>query len=161
MPQLDFSTFSPQLIWLAITFTVLYIIIAKVALPKIGGTIEQRSDKIANDLDRAQSMKEDVDKAIASYEAALADAKSKAHAIAQETRDKLGAEIEAERVRVDKEIAGKVADAEKAINAMKTKAMGEVSKIASDLASEIVVDLTGTKVTAASVSKAVASAVKN
>ncbi len=161
MPQLDFSTFSPQLIWLAITFTVLYIIIAKVALPKIGGTIEQRSDKIANDLDRAQSMKEDVDKAIASYEAALADAKSKAHTIAQETRDKLGAEIEAERVRVDKEIAGKVADAEKSINAMKTKAMGEVSKIASDLASEIVGDLTGTKVTAASVSKAVASAAKN
>lgn len=161
MPQLDFSTFSPQLIWLAITFTVLYIIIAKVALPKIGGTIEQRSDKIASDLDRAQSMKEDVDKAIASYEAALADAKSKAHAIAQETRDKLGAEIEAKRVSADNEIAGKVADAEKAINAMKTKAMGEVSKIASDLASEIVGNLTGTKVTAASVSKAVAAAAKN
>ncbi len=161
MPQLDFSTFSPQLIWLAITFSLLYFIIAKVALPKIGGTIEQRSDKIAGDLDRAQTLKADVDKAIASYEAALADAKSKAHAIAQETRDKLSAEIEAERVRADKEIAGKVADAEKAINAMKTKAMGEVSKIASDLASEIVSDLTGTKATAATVSKAVTAAAKS
>jgi len=95
MPQLDFSTFAPQLVWLAITFAVLYFIIAKFALPRIGGTIEQRSDKIANDLDRAQSLKDDVDKAIASYEQALAEAKSKAHAIAQETREKLGAEIEA------------------------------------------------------------------
>jgi len=161
MPQLDFSTFSSQLIWLAITFTALYILIARVALPRIGGTIEQRSDKIASDLDRAQAMKDDVDKAIASYEAALADAKSKAHAIAQETRDKLGAEIEAERARVDEEIAAKIADAETAITAMKTKAMGEVSKIASDLAGEIVSDLTGTKATAASVSKAVASAAKS
>ncbi len=158
MPQLDFSTFSSQLIWLAITFSALYILIARVALPRIGGTIEQRSDKIANDLDRAQSMKDDVDKAIASYEAALADAKSKAHAIAQETREKLSAEIESERVRVDDEIAVKIADAEKAINAMKTKAMGEVNKIASDLAGEIVSDLTGTKATSASISKAVASA---
>lgn len=161
MPQLDFSTFSSQLIWLAITFTALYILIARVALPRIGGTIEQRSDKIASDLDRAQSMKDDVDKAIASYEAALADAKSKAHAIAQETREKLSAEIEAERARVDEEIAVKIADAEKTITAMKTKAMGEVGKIASDLAGEIVSDLTGTKATAAAASKAVAAAAKS
>ena len=161
MPQLDFSTFSSQLVWLAITFTALYILIARVALPRIGGTIEQRSDKIASDLDRAQSMKDDVDKAIASYEAALADAKSKAHAIAQETREKLSAEIEAERARVDEEIAVKIADAEKTITAMKTKAMGEVGKIASDLAGEIVSDLTGTKATAAAASKAVAAAAKS
>ena len=124
MPQLDFSTFAPQLVWLAITFAVLYFIIAKFALPRIGGTIEQRSDKIANDLDRAQSLKDDVDKAIASYEQALAEAKSKAHAIAQETREKLGAEIEAERQRVDALISDKVTEAEAAIAKAKTKAMG-------------------------------------
>ena len=160
MPQLDFSTFAPQLVWLAITFAVLYFIIAKFALPRIGGTIEQRSDKIANDLDRAQSLKDDVDKAIASYEQALAEAKSKAHAIAQETREKLGAEIEAERQRVDGLIADKVAEAEAKIAKAKTRAMGNVSKIAADLAGEIVADLTGTKASAAAVSKAVDSATK-
>ena len=160
MPQLDFSTFAPQLVWLAITFAVLYFIIAKFALPRIGGTIEQRSDKIANDLDRAQSLKDDVDKAIASYEQALAEAKSKAHAIAQETREKLGAEIEAERQRVDGLIADKVAEAEAKIAKAKTRAMGNVNKIAADLAGEIVADLTGTKASAAAVSKAVDSAIK-
>ena len=161
MPQLDFSTFSPQLVWLVITFTVLYIIVTRIALPRIGGTIEQRSDKIANDLDRAQTLKEDVDKAIASYEAALADAKGKAHAIAQETREKLNAEIETERKRIDEEIAVKIADAEKTIKSTKEKAMKEVNKIASDLASEIVSDLTGTKAGVAAVSKAVAGQTKN
>ena len=160
MPQLDFSTFAPQLVWLAITFAVLYFIIAKFALPRIGGTIEQRSDKIANDLDRAQSLKDDVDKAIASYEQALAEAKSKAHAIAQETREKLGAEIEAERQRVDALISDKVTEAEAAIAKAKTKAMGSVNKIATDLAGEIVTDLTGAKASDAAVSKAVENAAK-
>jgi F-type H+-transporting ATPase subunit b len=158
MPQLDFSTFAPQLVWLAITFAALYFIISKFALPKIGGTIEQRSSKIANDLDRAQAMKDDVDKAIVSYEAALADAKSKAHAIGQETRQKISAEIEAERARVDAQITDKVAEAEKKITATKNKAMGNVAKIASDLASSIVNDLTGTKVSASAASKAVGRA---
>jgi len=160
MPQLDFSTFAPQLVWLAITFAVLYFIIAKFALPRIGGTIEQRSDKIANDLDRAQSLKDDVDKAIASYEQALAEAKSKAHAIAQETREKLGAEIEAERQRVDALISDKVSEAEAAIAKAKTRAMGSVNKIAADLAGEIVADLTGVKASDAAVSKAVENAAK-
>ncbi len=160
MPQLDFSTFASQLVWLTITFGFLYFVVAKFALPRIGGTIEQRADKIANDLDRAQSLKDDVDKAIASYEQALAEAKSKAHTIAQETRQKLGAEIEAERQRVDAQIAEKVADAEKAIDKAKTTAMGNVNKIASDLAGEIVADLTGKKASAAAVSKAVSSVSK-
>ena len=160
MPQLDFSTFAPQLVWLAITFAVLYFIIARLALPRIGGTIEQRSDKIANDLDRAQSLKDDVDKAIASYEQALAEAKSKAHAIAQETREKLGAEIEAERQRVDALISDKVSEAEAAIAKAKTRAMGSVNKIAADLAGEIVADLTGVKASDVAVSKAVENAAK-
>jgi len=160
MPQLDFSTFAPQLVWLAITFAVLYFIIARFALPRIGGTIEQRSDKIANDLDRAQSLKDDVDKAIASYEQALAEAKSKAHAIAQETREKLGAEIEVERQRVDALISDKVSEAEAAIAKAKTRAMGSVNKIAADLAGEIVTDLTGAKASDAAISKAVENAAK-
>lgn len=160
MPQLDFSTFAPQLFWLAVTFAILYFIIAKFALPRIGGTIEQRADKIANDLDRAQSLKDDVDKAIASYEQALAEAKAKAHAIGQETREKLAAEMEAERQRVDALIAEKVASAETEIAAAKAKAMGNVNKIATDLAGEIVTDLTGSKASAAAITKAVAGAAK-
>ncbi len=160
MPQLDFSTFAPQLVWLAITFAFLYVVVARFAVPRIGGGIENRASKIAGDLDRAQSLKDDVDKAIASYEQALAEAKSKAHAIAQETRDKLGAEIEAERQRVDAQIAKKVSEAEASIAKAKTKAMRSVDKIAADLAGEIVTNLTGKKANTAAVVKAVVTASK-
>ena len=158
MPQLDFSTFSPQLIWLAITFVTLYFIMARVALPRIGGAIEQRRSKIADDLDAAQSLKHDTDKAIAAYEQALAEARAKAHAIAQETRDKLTAEVDAERAKVDAGIAEKVAKAEKQIAATKTKALKEVRGIASGIAGDIVGLLTGAKVTKADVTKAISKA---
>lgn len=155
MPQLDFATFMPQLVWLAITFAGLYLLMERVALPRIGGVIEQRRSKIADDLDAAQSLKYETDKAIAAYEQALADARAKAHAIAQETRDKLNAEVEAERSKIDAEIAQKVTDAEKAIAATKAQAMKDVRKIAGDVAGDIVSLLTGTKVAKAAVTKAV------
>ena len=155
MPQLDFSTFSPQLIWLAITFIGLYLLMARVALPRIGGVIEQRQSKIADDLDAAQSLKNETDKAIAAYEQALAEARAKAHAIAQENRDKLNAEVEAERAKVDAEIAEKVAKAEEAISAMKATALKDVQRIAGDVAGDIVAQLTGAKVTKAAVTQAI------
>ena len=155
MPQLDTSTFMPQLVWLAITFFVLYVIMTRLALPRIGGAIEQRQDKIAGDLDMARTLKEDTDKAIAAYEQALAEARGKAHAIAQETRDKLAREIEAERSRVEAEIAEKTAAAEKKIAAARQLALDGVSTIASDVAGEIVTGLTGTKVSKTALGNAV------
>ena len=158
MPQLDFSTFVPQLVWLAITFSVLYFIITKFAMPRIGGTIERRSSRITSDLEQAQSMKDDVDRAIASYEAALAEAKAKAHAIALENRNIINAEIDAERARVDARIGEKIAEAEKAIANSKDRAMGKVDKMASDLAEDIVGKLAGSKPSASALSKAIENA---
>ena len=158
MPQLDFSTFSPQLIWLAITFIGLYLLMSRVALPRIGGVIEQRQSKIADDIDAAQSLKNETDKAIAAYEQALAEARAKAHAIAQETRDTLNAEVEAERAKIDAEIADKVTMAERTIAATKAAAMIDVRKIAGDVAGDIVSQLTGSRITKAAVTKAVGKA---
>jgi F-type H+-transporting ATPase subunit b len=158
MPQLDFSTFSPQLIWLVITFLGLYLLMSRVALPRIGGVIEQRQSKIADDIDAAQSLKNDTDKAIAAYEQALAEARAKAHSIAQETRDALNAEVDAERAKIDAEIAEKVTKAERAIAATKAAAMKDVRKIAGDVAGDIVSQLTGSKITKAAVTKAVGKA---
>ena len=158
MPQLNPSTFSPQLIWLAITFIGLYLIMSKVALPRIGGVIEQRRSKIADDIDAAQSLKHETDKAIAAYEQALAEARAKAHAIAQENRDKLNAEVDAERAKVDAELAEKLAKAESQIAATKAAALKEVRNIASDIAGDIVSELTGTRVTKAAVTRAISKA---
>lgn len=156
MPQLESSVFLPQLIWLAITFIGLYLLMTNVILPRIGGTIEQRRSKIADDLDTAQHLKNDTDKAIAAYEQALAEARNEAHRIAQENRDKLNGEIEAERARVDAEVAEKTEAAERSITETKERALAEVRNVARDVAGDIVLQLTGQKVTKAAVDGAIA-----
>ena len=72
MPQLVLEDWVPQLIWLAISFVVLYLIMSRVALPRIGTVIEQRRDRIAHDLDQAAHLKQETDQAIAAYESSLA-----------------------------------------------------------------------------------------
>ena len=158
MPQLDFSMWPPQLIWLAITFGVLYLLMSKFALPKIGGTIEQRQNRIATDLDEAKRLKDETEKAIAAYEAALAEAKAKAHVIAQETRDTLNAEVELERAKLDAKLAERMLQAEERITKTKEDALKNVEQVASDTASEIVSQLIGSKPSTAAVKKAIADA---
>ena len=160
MPQLDFSTYPPQLIWLAIVFFGLYMILSRLALPKIGGIIEQRRDRIAADLDEAARLKEESEKALAAYETALAEAKAKAHAIAQETRDKLNAETEKQRAEVEATLAEKTAEAEARIAETKTAAMAQIKEVAGDTTGAIVNSLIGGRITKAKVTKAVNDASK-
>jgi F-type H+-transporting ATPase subunit b len=145
MPQLDPTTWAPQLIWLAITFTVLYFLMARIALPRIATVLEQRRDRIAADLDDAARLKQETEDAITAYEAALAEARAKAHAIVAETRDRLNAELDEERAKVDKQIAAKTEEADRRIDAMKKAALREVDKAASDTAEAIVRLLIGGK----------------
>lgn len=143
MPQLDFATFAPQLIWLTLVFGVLYLVMARVALPRIATVIEERRDRIADDLDTAAQLKSDTDDAIASYETALAEARTKAHTIAQETRDRLTAETDAHRADLEGQLAARIADAEKRIDATKTQALSSVRDVAVDVADAITEQLLG------------------
>ncbi len=143
MPQLDFATFVPQLIWLTLVFGVLYIVMARVALPRIATVIEERRDRIADDLDTAAQLKSDTDDAIASYETALAEARTKAHSIAQETRDRLTAETDAHRADLEGQLAARIADAEKRIAATKDQALSSVRDVAVDVADAITQQLLG------------------
>ena len=158
MPQLDFSTWPPQIIWLVITFGMLYLVVSKFALPKIGGAIESRQNRIASDIDEAQRLKDESERAIAAYETALAEAKAKAHSIAQETRDKLKAEIEAERNDLDAKLNERLAEAEARISATKSEALKSVEEVAGEAAGAIVSQLIGKKASAADVKKAIADA---
>ena len=160
MPQLDFSTFPPQLIWLAIVFFCLYLVLSRLALPRIGGIIEQRRDRIASDLDEVARLKEESEKALAGYEAALAEAKAKAHAIAQETRDKLNAETDRQRAEVEATLANKTAEAEARISETRDAAMAQIKDVASDTTGAIVNQLIGGRTTKAKVTKAVNAAMK-
>jgi F-type H+-transporting ATPase subunit b len=155
MPQLNVETWPPQLIWLAIAFLTLFFIMRFVALPRVGGVIERRQKTVSDDLEAAQRFKLETEKAIADYEAALAAARAKGNAIAQAARDNLTRETEQERAKVEMELNGQVAAAEKSIAASKAKAMAEIEKVSTDLAAEIVSELAGIKVGEGAVRKPV------
>jgi F-type H+-transporting ATPase subunit b len=154
LPQLHVPDFPPQLIWLALSFGALYFILSRVALPRIGEVIEERRDRIQRDLDEAERLKIETEKALAAYEQALAAARGKATAIARETRERVAAEIDQERARVEAQVAAKVAEAEKRILDMKTKALAQVNEIATETAGAIVAKLIGADVSADEVREA-------
>jgi len=155
LPQLNPHDFSPQLIWLVGTFALLWWLMSTVALPKVRGVIEERRDRIQRDLDEAEWLKKETEQALANYESSLASARQRSGVIAKDIRDKLAAETEAQRATVEKQVATKVADAERRITDMKSKAMAEVGQIAADTAEAIVAQLTGKPASKDEVRKAV------
>jgi len=143
MPQLNPLDWAPQLIWLAITFSILYLLMKWVALPRIGSVIEMRRQHIARDLETAERLRRETQEAIAAYEQALAEAKSRAHAIADEARNKMKDEVAAERAGLERELAAKAAEAEARIHAAKASALKDVNAVAAETASAIVQRLIG------------------
>lgn len=156
MPQFNPEFYPSQLFWLALSFILLYLLMSRVALPRIGQVIEERRDRIQRDIDAAEKAKLETEKALAGYEKALADARVRAGGLAKETREKLGAEVDAEKARVETEAQAKIAEAEQAIAATKGKAMASIGEIASDIAGSIVGTLTGKEASVEEVSQALA-----
>jgi F-type H+-transporting ATPase subunit b len=161
MPQLNPLDWAPQLIWLLITFGLLYLLMAKVALPRIGSVIEARADRIAKDLAQADKFRRETEEAIAAYEQALAEAKQKAHAIVEAGRVKLKEETAAERAKLDSQLAKKGAEAEARIAEAKASAMREVNAVAADVAADIVRRLIGVAPAKAEIDQAVQTARKD
>lgn len=159
MPQLALEDFAPQLIWLAITFIALYILMARVALPRIATVIEERRDRIASDLDQAEQLRKKTEEAQAAYEQALGEARNRAQEIAQATRDSLSAEVDVERAQAEQQIAEQTAEAEVRIQEAKAAAMISVDQIAAETAEAIVKELVGGKVGKQEVTRAMGKVV--
>ena len=153
-PPFDPSTFGSQLFWLVITFGILYYVMAKIALPRVGSILENRSNRIETDIAEAQRLKDETDAAIAEYEQALAEARKNASEISQGARDKAQAETDQATAKIEAELEKKLADAETKISAIRTIAMGEVDGIASDTAAELVKSIVGGRVTKAELTAA-------
>ena len=142
-PPFETHTFLSQLIWLALSFGLLYYLMSKVALPRIQGILHDRSTRLSADLDEAQRMKSEADAAGAAYEKSLSDAQGKARAIAQETRNALALEADAKRKALEGELNEKLSASEATIRARTAEAMGNVRAIAGETATAIVERLTG------------------
>ncbi|HXG79076.1 MAG TPA: ATP F0F1 synthase subunit B [Methyloceanibacter sp.] len=160
MPQLNPLDWAPQLIWLAVTFSILYLLMKYVALPRIGSVIEARAARIRSDLAAADKLRRETEEAIAAYEQALAEARQKAHTIVEDGRAKLKAEMEAERAKLENELSKKSSEAEARITEAKSSAMREVNAVAVDVAADIVQRLIGIAPPKAEIEKAVQAARK-
>lgn len=154
-PPFDPQYFPSQLLWLAITFGLFYLFLKKVVLPRIGGILEVRRDRIAGDLDQAARLKSEADAAVAAYEQELAEARARANAIGQEARDGAKAEADAQRREVEKSLEAKLAESEARIASIKASAMQDVGAIAEETAAAIVQQLAGGKTDKAAVAAAV------
>jgi F-type H+-transporting ATPase subunit b len=157
-PPFDSTFFASQLLWLVISFVVLYLLMSRLVLPRIGGILEDRRDRIARDLDQAERLKQQADDAIASYERALAEARAGAFTIAAEAREAAKQEAGERQAKVEAELDGKLADAEKRIAEVKAKALGDVSDIAGEAAEAVVQRLLGKKPTAGEIKDALKGA---
>lgn len=159
-PPFDSQTFASQLFWLALIFIALYLLMSRIALPRIGSILEERRRHIDADLEEAQRTKEQSDAAIAAHEKALAEARERAHTLGNATREKAAAAADARRKSVEAELQGRIAEAEKAIAASRSAAMTNVDGIANDAAAAIVQRLTGLPAPSQEVAEAVARALK-
>jgi F-type H+-transporting ATPase subunit b len=153
-PPLDPTNFAPQLIWLALSFGLLYLLVKRVALPRIGEMVQQRSDRIRRDLEQAEKLKIDTEQALDNYERALSAARTRAGALAKDVREKLNADIQKQRGAIDAEIARQLVAAERSIGETKAKALASVGDIAGDVAAAIVARLTGKQVSRDEVQRA-------
>ena len=159
-PPFDSSTFASQLVSLAVFFVALYIIVSRIALPRVGAVIDARQNKIDGDLAEAQKLKDQSDSALKAYESELAAARSRAQAIGAETREKLNAASEAERKTLEEQLSQKLAGAEKTIASTRETAMANVRGIATEAATAIVQRLTGVAPDGTSVGQAVDASLK-
>jgi F-type H+-transporting ATPase subunit b len=159
-PPFESSTFASQLVSLAIAFVALYVIVSRIALPRVESVIDARQNAIEGDLAAAQKLKDESDAALRAYESDLAAARSRAQAIGSETREKLNAAAEAERKTLEDQLSAKLAQAEKTIAATRETAMSNVRGIAADAASAIEQRLTGVLPEGRAVNSAVDASLK-
>ena len=138
MPQLNFESYGSQITWLVISIVVLFIIMKTIALPRIASGLEERSDAIEDDLDRAAEFRRKAEEAEAAYDKALADARAKAQEIAQATRDDIQKDVDAAIAKADAEIAARAAEGEKRIAEIRASAMEAVEEVAGDAAEAVV-----------------------
>jgi F-type H+-transporting ATPase subunit b len=159
MPQLDFATFPNQIFWLVVTLVVIYLVLSRVALPRIGSILAERQGTITNDIAAAEDLKTKALEAEEVYNKALADARAQALNIAAETRAEIQGDLNEAIAKADAEIAARAVESEKAIAEIRASALEAVQAVAKDTAAEIVAVLGG-KADAKGVADAVSNRMK-
>ncbi len=159
MPQLDFSTFPNQIFWLVVTLIVIYLVLSRVALPRIASVLAERQGTITNDIAVAEDLKEKAAEAEAAYDKALADARAEAGRIGAETKAEVQAEIDAGIKKAEAEIAARTAESEVKIAEIRDGATAAIREVARDTAEAVVASM-GVDVDSSAIAAAVDARVK-
>jgi F-type H+-transporting ATPase subunit b len=146
MPQLQPGDFAPQLIWLAITFALLYLALSRLALPRIESVIGQRKSRISADLEKARDAQRHSEEEMNRYEAEIAQAKAKAQARQREAREKLDGELSVKRTALEKDLNAKSAQSGEKLRGLLEQASAQMEAMTSDVVNDIVKQLAGVEV---------------
>lgn len=158
LPQLDAHTYPTQIFWLVVTFVILYAIMSKVALPRIAEVLEERQERIADDIETAERLRSEAAKVQAEYEKALADARGKAQELFRETGDLLAKEQSEAEAETAKKLARKTKTAETRIDKQRAEALESLRTVASETAAAATAKLIGVQPSAEAVDRAVTAA---
>lgn len=160
MPQLDPSVFPTQIVWLAITFVLLYLVLSRVALPRVAEVLEARQNKIDDDLDKAAKLKSEAEATLKAYERAIAEARAEAQATLREAAEDAAKEAQARGNELNERLGRDIRAAEDRIAKAQRDAVASIADIASDAARRATERLVGKAPEGAAVKAAVDAAMK-
>ena len=160
MPQLDPTYWASEAFWLILTFTVLYISIAKLYLPKIKNNLDDRENKIKDDLDAANKFKDLSELKLKEYEKILENSKKEVIKIHLDSKNKLDKDIQTKKDMMDKEIETEITKAQQEINELKKNSILDIQNISKDLASNIIENISGDKLNESSIKATIAEVAK-
>jgi len=160
MPQLDPEYWTAQIFWLILTFSILYVIILKIFLPRITLSIENRKSKIINDLQEAQKLKENAENKLIEYNNILENSKKEAKKIIEDCKKKINNDIENKKKKFADEIEKELISVEKEIKDLKKSSIPSINKIAIETSTEIIKQIINTEINKSSVAAIVNEAVK-
>ena len=160
MPQLYFPDYTPQIVWLVITFVALYLIMSRLAMPAIAGTLEKRQAKIQGDLDAAERANEETRQLVAAYEKRLNDAREQARRLQRERADADNAELANRLSALGERLGAEVGEAERRIAQQRASVLAGLEQMAGDIAATVYAKLAGQPADAAALNAKVAAAAK-
>jgi F-type H+-transporting ATPase subunit b len=160
MPQLDLSTFPSQIFWLAVTFAVLYALMATLIAPRLERIVTARQSRVDGDLERASRLQAEAEAVMAAYEKALGDARMQAQATLKATLDRLNQVASERQSQAGAQLARRIEEAERRIAAEKTKALASLPQIAAEVAQSAIARLAGKEIAGGTVAAAVDSVIK-
>ena len=161
MPQLDPTYWASQAFWLILIFSLLYLTLSKMLLPKIKENIDERENKIKDDLDEAQKLKSITEEKLKDYEITIENAKKEVQKIIVESKNKLSVEIQNKKKKIEKEIEIEVKEAEQEIVKLKENSLINISTISEEVTSKVIEMVSGEPLNQSSIKAAVSESTKN